>query len=90
MIADDQRAVIGGGGDLVVGEDVFADAVVGELPPWLVGILLPEQRLHAAEREAEAFELGGIDFNTHRRRAAALHTHLPHALNLRELLLQDR
>ena len=89
VIADDQRPIVGSLGDLIVGDDVFADAIVGELAPRLMRVLQAEHRLHAAKREAKALQLGGIDLDAHRRRGAAADAHLSDALNLRELLLQD-
>ena len=90
VVTDDQGPIVGSLGDLVVGNDVFADAIVGKLAPRLMGVLQAKHRLHAAEREAKALQLGGIDLDAHRRRGAALDAHLPDALNLRKLLLQDR
>ncbi len=52
-------------------------------------VLQAEHRLHAAESEPKTLQLGGVDLDAHRRRTAALHAHLPDALNLRELLLED-
>jgi len=44
--------------------------------------------LHTAKSESETLQLGGVNLDAHRRRTAALHAHLPDALNLRELLLE--
>ena len=48
-----------------------------------------ENRLHSPERHPEAFQLPRVNFNAHRGRGASADKHLPNALNLRQLLLQD-
>ena len=53
-------------------------------------ILQAERGLDILQRKPHAAELGGIDFHAHGRERASAHAHLPDALDLRKLLLDDR
>ena len=89
VIADHQGFVLVRVGDLVIGDDVRGDQVVGDLAGGLMGILQAEHGLDVLQREAHAAELRGIDFHAHGRERASAHAHLPDALDLRKLLLDD-
>ena len=43
---------------------------------------------HVVEFQAVAVELRRVDVDAHRRRRTAAHDHLPHAVDLRQALLQ--
>ena len=88
-IADNERPVVGGFGDLVVGEDIRGHEAVAELAFGEVGILQAEDGLQIRESESVGGELGGIGIHTHRGQRSASDADLAHALNLRKLLHDD-
>ena len=89
VVADDQRLVICGVADLIVGDDVGGHDAVGELAARLMRILQAQHGLNAGKRQTVAVELSGIHVDAHGGQCAAAGVDLAHALNLRELLLDD-
>ncbi len=55
-----------------------------------MGILQAKRGLDILQRKPHAAELGGIDFHAYGRERASANAHLPDALDLRKLLLDDR
>ena len=90
MLADDQRRIIRGLRDLVVGGDVGGGEVVGDLALGAVGVLLADHAGEVLQAEAVAIELLRIGVNAHRGQGTADHLHLAHTFHLRQLLLNDR
>ena len=89
VITHNQRAVILGLRNLIVGDDVGGHRAIGKLPARRVRILQAQNGLHAAHGQPKALQLRRIDFDAHRRCSAPANTHLPHPVNLRKLLLED-
>ena len=87
--ADDQRGVIRGLRDLVVGGDVGGGGVVRDLALGTVGVLLADDAGDVLQAQAVAVELLRIGVHPHRGQRAAGDLHLAHAFDLRQLLLND-
>ena len=89
LITDDDRPVVGRGGDLVVGQDVRGYDAVGNLAFGEVGILQAEHGLQIREGESVACQLRGIGFHADGGQRAASDADLADALYLRKLLHDD-
>ena len=81
--ADDQRRIIRGLRDLVVGGDVGSGGVVGDLALGTVGVLLADDAGYILQAQAIAVELLRIGVHAHRGQGAADDLNLAHAFNLR-------
>ena len=81
-IADDERPVVCGLRDLVVGEDVRGDNAVRDLAFGQVGVLQAEHGLQIRESEAVGGQLRGVGVHTHRGQCTAADADLADALNL--------
>ena len=90
VIADDDRLVVFGVGNLIICNDVGRDISVGDLALGKIGILQTKYGLQVRHRQAHAVELRGIYFHADRRQCAAADRDLANTRNLRQLLLHDR
>ena len=88
VITDDERLVVVGVRDLVVGKDVRGHDAVGDLAFGQVGVLQAQHGLQIRQGKSVAGQLGGICVHAHGRQRAASDIDLPHALDLRQLLLR--
>ena len=88
MIADDDGAVGGGFGDLVVGEDV---EVVSPLATWPLARLefWPAMTCTCGKADAVAGELGGVELHADGGEGCADDGDLADAGDLRDALLDD-
>ena len=89
LITDDERLVVDGVRDLVVGKDVCGHDAVGDLAFGQVGVLQAQHGLQIRQGKSVAGQLRGICVHTHGRQRAASDIDLPYALDLRQLLLHD-
>ena len=89
-VGDDERKIVRGGLRLVVGVDLpVAGAILHDaLGP--VRIRARDRRTDVLEADAVLVERLGVDLDPHRRKRAAADLHLAHALELRQLLRDDR
>ena len=90
IVAKHQGLILVRAKHLVIGDDIRGDQVVGDLAGGLMRVLQAEHGLDILQRDAHAAEPGGIDFHAYGRKRASAHAHLPNALDLRKLLLDDR
>jgi hypothetical protein len=72
VIPDDQGFVVLGLRDLIIGDDVRSNQIVGSLPRGLIRILEPQHGLDTLKRESFTVELRGVNLKrapkaTHRR-----------------------
>jgi hypothetical protein len=88
-ITNNERPVIRGLGNLVVGKYVRGHQAVGNLAFGQVGILQAQHGLQIPESESIGGQLRGIRIYTNRGQSAAAHADLAHALYLRKLLHDD-
>src|ERR1700761_5643587 len=89
MGADDERGIVGGFRNLIVGDDVGGESSIGELAARLVGVLQTELRLNGAQSESEAFELRGVHLDPDCGSSATADKNLADAVDGRKLLLED-
>ena len=89
LITDDERLVVRGVRDLVVGKDVRGHNAVGDLAFGQVSVLQAQHGLQIRQGKSVAGQLCGICVHTHGRQCATSDRHLPYALYLRQLLLDD-
>ena len=89
FIADDQRLVVRGVRDLVVGLDIRSHIAIGDLAFGEIGILQTQNRLDILESKSIAGQLCGIRVHAHRRQRTPSDTDLAYALYLRQLLRDD-
>ena len=89
-VADDERLVLAGLEQLIRGRQRRRPAVVRQLALRPVGIRRREEGADVFEAETVAVQRGGVDVDPHRRQRAAADEHLADAVDLRDLLLQDR
>ena len=87
---DDQLPVFRRGKELVGGGDRPGRHTVIDGALGAVGVGLLEAGADVVEAEVIALENRRVDGDADGRRGAAAHDHLPHALDLRELLLEER
>src|ERR1700733_8033124 len=90
VIADDQRFLETGGKDLAVVDDVRGGELVRYLSARQLRVLQAQQGLNVRHSHAVAVQLRRRYIHAHRRVRRSAHAYLPYALDLRELLLEDR
>ena len=71
VIADDERLVVVGVRDLIVGENVGGHQAVGDLAFGQVGVLQAQGGLQTRKRNPIAGQLGGVCVHPHGRQGAA-------------------
>src|SRR5581483_4700558 len=89
VIADDERFVVVGFEQLVVGDDVSGGLAVGKLALGEVRVGAGEDVADVLHAEAAMAELNGIDVHAHGGKGAAADGDLANAVHLREALLHD-
>ena len=77
-------------GDLIVGNNIRRDVSIRDLSFCQIRVLQTEYRLEIGHGEPKTCELCRINLHTHRWKCATAGIDLPNALNLRQLLLNDR
>jgi hypothetical protein len=88
LIGDDQRLIVGGLVDLVVGIDhpALPIALQNALGLGMGGVV--DGGAHGLQRDPGVVEQIGLDVDAHRRQRAAAHRHFTHTVDLSDLLLQ--
>ncbi len=89
-ISDYQRLVFFGSKQLIGGRDRPGALVIGDLAFGTVRVGSTQDSSHVLEPNLQLIENSGIQVHTHRRRRTATDEDLPHALHLRQFLLQNR
>ena len=89
-VGDDHRSPLVGVEELVVGADRPRPGRIGELALRGVGVGGAERRAHLLEADAELAHQRGVELRAHGGARAAAHEHLADAVDLGELLRQDR
>ena len=90
VISHHQKFVTVGFQQLVVIHDVGGRQIVRDLAFCQIRILAAQHRRDIVQSQSVAVQLRGIQFHAHRRQRTSAHAHLPDALYLRQLLLDDR
>ena len=83
LITDDERLVVGGVRDLVVGKDVGGHDAIGDLAFGQVGVLQAQHGLQIRQGKSIAGQLCGIGVHAHGGQRATSDSDLPYALDLR-------
>ena len=89
MVGDNERFVVFGFEQLIVGENVGGSVAIGELTLGQIGVLQTQHRAHIFKAETKAVQLSRVHIHTHRRKRAAADVHLADSLNLKQSLLND-
>ena len=89
VVGDEQRLVIDGVENLVVGAHLPHLMAVGEMPLGSVGVGAWRWPADLLQADAVLVQSGGIQLDADAGKRAPAHHHLPHALHLRQLLRHD-
>ncbi len=89
VIGNEQRDVVDGFEDLVVGADFPYPLAIGEVAFGNIGICRRQGLAHLLQPDAILVQYHGVDFHAHARQGAPAHGHLAHAGDLRQFLRHD-
>ena len=90
VIAGDDGRIVAGLEDLIVVGDLPAMACILKRAFGPVGVGVGQRRAHRLQADAVVAQLHGVQLHAHGGAGAAADKHLAHALDLRDLLRQDR
>jgi hypothetical protein len=89
-VGDDHRSPLIGVEELVIGADRPRPGRIGELALGGIGVGGAERLAHLLEADADLAHQRGVELRAHGGARAAAHEHLADAVDLGELLGQDR
>ncbi len=87
---DEQGSVLAGEAELIAGGDLPRPLGPVQLALGAVDVRAGQHRAHVLEPDPVAGERVGVQLHPHRGQRAAAHEHLAHAVDLGQLLLEDR
>ncbi len=90
VVPDNDRLVVHRLRYLIVRQNIRRDISIRDLPFRQIRVLNAQRSLQIRHRQAHARQFGRIHLHPHRRQRAAARIHLPHALDLRQPLLDNR